>query len=381
MKSDGERLYIGRKRGRGMGVKWTLSSLLPALLIFLITAVLVFAMVFISSMTTAIDRMIIMLGSSSIVTGEEVDVSSWSGASINKTREGEGVVFTEEGKSIIRLKGVSESYLQGEREEALKIVRSGKEVKNAIIVSTTLARKLNLELGSSMTMMLYEKEKNRTRPILMTVTGIFDSGYAQLDRYLAYVDFSLLDGEEEWEILLDQKDDLEKRCQEMDGLGISYKTYREKYSALYLNVRQSVSILYLILAFVALLAAFFSTDIVSVYLSRDRQDIAALRLLGMEEKRIRRIYLSLSLFAVAISALGGTVLGLLLGLLSPSLIRIVASSNPGLVEYYISSFSVTVPTMELLLMVLAMVVLSALTLFISLSTSGRKELMAIVSDR
>ena len=381
MKSDGERLYIGRKRGRGMGVKWTLSSLLPALLIFLITAVLVFAMVFISSMTTAIDRMIIMLGSSSIVTGEEVDVSSWSGASINKTREGEGVVFTEEGKSIIRLKGVNESYLQGEREEALKIVRSGKEVKNAIIVSTTLARKLNLELGSSMTMMLYEKEKNRTRPILMTVTGIFDSGYAQLDRYLAYVDFSLLDGEEEWEILLDQKDDLEKRCQELDGLGISYKTYREKYSALYLNVRQSVYILYLILAFVALLAAFFSTDIVSVYLSRDRQDIAALRLLGMEEKRIRRIYLSLSLFAVAISALGGTVLGLLLGLLSPSLIRIVASSNPGLVEYYISSFSVTVPTMELLLMVLAMVVLSALTLFISLSTSGRKELMAIVSDR
>ncbi len=381
MKSDGERLYIGRKRGRGMGVKWTLSSLLPALLIFLITAVLVFAMVFISSMTTAIDRMIIMLGSSSIVMGEEVDVSSWSGASINKTREGEGVVFTEEGKSIIRLKGVNESYLQGEREEALKIVRSGEEVKNAIIVSTTLARKLNLELGSSMTMMLYEKEKNRTRPILMTVTGIFDSGYAQLDRYLAYVDFSLLDGEEEWEILLDQKDDLEKRCQELEELGISYKTYREKYSALYLNVRQSVSILYLILAFVALLAAFFSTDIVSVYLSRDRQDIAALRLLGMEEKRIRRIYLSLSLFAVAISALGGTVLGLLLGLLSPSLIRIVASSNPGLVEYYISSFSVTVPTMELLLMVLAMVVLSALTLFISLSTSGRKELMAIVSDR
>ena len=381
MKSDGERLYIGRKRGRGMGVKWTLSSLLPALLIFLITAVLVFAMVFISSMTTAIDRMIIMLGSSSIVTGEEVDVSSWSGASINKTREGEGVVFTEEGKSIIRLKGVNESYLQGEREEALKIVRSGEEVKNAIIVSTTLARKLNLELGSSMTMMLYEKEKNRTRPILMTVTGIFDSGYAQLDRYLAYVDFSLLDGEGEWEILLDQKDDLEKRCQELDELGISYKTYREKYSALYLNVRQSVSILYLILAFVALLAAFFSTDIVSVYLSRDRQDIAALRLLGMEEKRIRRIYLSLSLFAVAVSALGGTVLGLLLGLLSPSLIRIVASSNPGLVEYYISSFSVTVPTMELLLMVLAMVVLSAITLFISLSTSGRKELMAIVSDR
>ena len=87
MKSDGERLYIGRKRGRGMGVKWTLSSLLPALLIFLITAVLVFAMVFISSMTTAIDRMIIMLGSSSIVTGEEVDVSSWGMRGVYRGRK------------------------------------------------------------------------------------------------------------------------------------------------------------------------------------------------------------------------------------------------------------------------------------------------------
>ena len=63
MRNDGEGLYLKRKEGRGMGVKWTLHSLVPALLIVLITALLVFAFVFISSMTTAIDRMIVMLGS------------------------------------------------------------------------------------------------------------------------------------------------------------------------------------------------------------------------------------------------------------------------------------------------------------------------------
>ena len=41
MRNDGEGLYLRRKEGRGMGVKWTLHSLVPALLVTLITALLV----------------------------------------------------------------------------------------------------------------------------------------------------------------------------------------------------------------------------------------------------------------------------------------------------------------------------------------------------
>lgn len=374
MKSDAQHLFLRRKQGQGMGARWTLSSLTPSLLIFLITAVLVFALVFISSMTTAIDRMIVMLGSGNIVTRTRVDISSWKGATESRVREGEGVVFTSDGKSIIRLKGVEKDYFHGERGEALKLESVEMDARNPIIVSRTLMERLGLEIGSTMTLMLYEKEKDRTRPLLMTVTASFDSGYAQLDRYLSYVDISLLDGDEEYEILLSSTDSTENRQKELLSYGISSESYMDRYSDLYLNVRQSVMILYAILVFVALLAAFFSTDIVHVYLSRDRRDIAALRLMGMEEGNIRSIYLRLSLFALCVSSISGTLLGILFGNLSPLLIEAVSRSNPGLVEYYISSFSVSIPWGKIVVMLVLMILLSTLSIFITLSHTGRNDL-------
>ena len=89
----------------------------------------------------------------------------------------------------------------------------------------------------------------------------------------------------------------------------------------------------------------------------------------MNKKRIRRVYLILSLRAVMVASLLGTLIGLLLGSLSPLLIKAVALSNPGLVEYYISSFSVKVPWSAIILMILAMALLSLITLYISI----RKE--------
>ena len=106
MRSDGEGLYLKRKEGRGMGVKWTLNSLVPALLIVLITALLVFAMVFISSMTTAIDRMIVMLGSGNIVLYDDYDISGWDGADKYHVNTSSGVVFSDNGKSLVNIKGI-----------------------------------------------------------------------------------------------------------------------------------------------------------------------------------------------------------------------------------------------------------------------------------
>ena len=369
MRNDGEGLYLKRKEGRGMGVKWTLNSLVPALLIVLITALLVFAMVFISSMTSAIDRMIVMLGSGNIVLYDDYDISGWDGADKYHVNSSSGVVFSDNGKSLVNIKGIEDGYFYGERGETLKLSTIESTARNPIIVSKTLAERMKLDFGDTMTLMVYEEDKNRARPVLVTVTGIFDSGYAQLDRYLCYVDYSLLGGDGEWEVVLQDNNETDKRAQELWEKNIWCETYKDKYSSLYLNVQQSVTILYVILVSVALLAAFFSTDIVHVYLSRDWRDIAALSILGMAKERIRRIYLILSLRSVMAASILGTIIGLVIGSLSPLLIKAVAISNPGLVEYYISSFSVKIPWSAIILMILAMALLSLLTLFISI----RKE--------
>lgn len=376
MKNDGERLYLGRKCGKGMSPGYVARHYFPSLIVFLIVLTLTFVMVFISSMTGAIDRMIVLLGCGSIETETIVDVSSYDGAVIDEVKTGDGIIYAESGKSLVHLKGVDiPQYFSGERKEGMKLVLSDESYKNEIIISSSLASILELETGDQMTLLLYESEKSRARPVLMTVKGIYSSGYAQLDRYLGFVDISLLDGTSSYEILLKKGDDVNAVLKSLNADGINAVSYREKYSSLCTNVDQSIMILYVILIFVALLAAFFSADIAHIYTSRDRKDIASLRLMGISEKRIRVIYRKMTLSSVFISSFLGICGGLLLSLLSPSMISFVALKEPQLIENYITSFTLSIPFSSIIMMLIAMLLCSSLTLRIELRRTGNVELI------
>ncbi len=375
MRNECERLYRGRKSGKGMSLRYKLGHFSPSLLVFLIVLTLTFVMVFMSSMTGAIERMIVLLGCGSVTTTSPVDVSGYENARIDEVKEGDGILYASSGKSLVHLKGVDiASYFSGERETGMKLTLSDESYRNEIIISSTLASALSLEIGDQMTLLLYEKEKGRARPLLMTVKGIYSSGYAQLDKYLGFVDITLVDGTSSYEILLDRNEDISAFLSSLWKDGIYGESYRTKYSALCTNVDQSVMILNIILIFVALLAAFFSADIAHVYTSRDRRDIASLRLLGLTEKSVRGIYRRMTIESLFLSSVLGTAAGLLLSLLSPSLIAFVARKEPELIEYYISSFTLSVPWSSLIVMLLLMIICSSLTLRIELWRTRGAEL-------
>ncbi len=375
MRNECERLYRRRKSGKGMSLRYKLGHFSPSLLVFLIVLTLTFVMVFMSSMTGAIERMIVLLGCGSVTTTTPVDVSGYRNARSDEVKEGDGILYASSGKSLVHLKGVNISeYFSGERETGMKLTLGEESWRNEIIISSTLASSLSLEIGDQMTLLLYEKEKGRARPLLMTVKGIYSSGYAQLDKYLGFVDISLVDGDSSYEILLDKNEDIAAFLSSLWKEGIYAESYRTKYSALCTNVDQSVMILNVILIFVALLAAFFSADIAHVYTSRDRRDIASLRLLGLTEKSVRGIYRRMTIESLTVSSVLGTAAGLLLSLLSPSLISFVARKEPDLIEYYISSFTLSVPYRSLVLMLVLMILCSSVTLRIELWRTRGAEL-------
>lgn len=375
MKNECSSLYLRRKCGEKMNGKYILSHYSPALLIFLIVLLLTFVMVFISSMTAAIDRMIELLGCGSIETDTYCDVSIYDGATIDEVKTADGIIYASSGKSLVHLKGVDiESYFSGERRDGMKLEEGEGEYKNGVIISSSLSSLLSLSIGDRMTLLLYESENNRGRPVLMTVSGIYSSGYAELDRYLAFVDIALADGDSTYEILLKKGDDTARVVSALRAEGVDAVSYKEKYAALCLNVDQSIMILYIILVFVALLAAFFSSDIAHIYTSRDRKDIASLRLMGIEEKEVRRIYRKMTLNTVSAASILGLIFGLLLSLLSPSMIELAALKEPGIVEYYISSFTLSVPWSSIALMIVLMILCSSLTLRIELWRTRGLEL-------
>ena len=73
MRNDAELIYLKRKIGIGNSLRYKLSSFTPLLIIMLITAVLVFSITFIFSMSDAIENAIIYLGACAVYSSEYVD--------------------------------------------------------------------------------------------------------------------------------------------------------------------------------------------------------------------------------------------------------------------------------------------------------------------
>lgn len=364
-----------------MGIRYLLSSLTPLLLVFLIVSILSFSITFIASFSDAIDRMIVILGSGSILTQSEVDTKDLpEGSSVDYVKTGEGILYGENGESLVYLKGFDTGYFDGERGEKIKLYSDPDIKGNTIYISSSLSRLMDLDILDRMTLLLYEKDKDRTRPVLMTVKGIFDSGYAQLDKYLAYVDNSLLSGDGAYEVLLPAGCDIEGIQDALMEKGIWSESYREIYSALYTNVQSSIQILYIILAAVALLSAFFSSDVARVYVDRDKSDIAALLMLGLPGARVRMLYSKMTLIASSIASIAGIIVGIAISYATPALIRGLSRYNPSLFEYYITGFDITIPYSTLLVMFAMMLLFSFATLYLSLKRVGRDDLSSLVEN-
>ncbi len=379
---DGAKYYLKRKLGFNMPLRYKIGVVLPSLLIFLITALIVFILVFIMSMRNAIDSAIALLGSGSLSSSEYVPSYLLpDGAEQDEVYHNEGIIYSENKNSIVYLKKVDKSYFEGARKDGLNLVQSTDSGKNEIYLSSTLARELEVSLGDRMTLLLYEEDKNRTRPVLLTCTGIFDTGYAQLDRYMAFVPSSTFEGgRKEVEILLPDNgktDEVEKLLLSNGYYVTSYKT---NYASLYINVQQSIGILYVILVAVAFLSAFFSSDIAQIYISRDRSDIATLSLMGMKNRELRKIYTTMTLSVLFIAALFGVVLGLVLGSMTPFIVRMVSRFNPLLMDNYITSFSVVLPALEIVVMLGAMLLLSYITLTLYLRHLGKEDIYKLVMN-
>ena len=99
---------------------------------------------------------------------------------------------------------------------------------------------------------------------------------------------------------------------------------------------------------VALLAAYFASDAADVYVSRDRRDISTMMMLGASVGMMRRIYLQITMAGTAFAVIA------------------IASYNPEILSYYVTSFTISFPWLRIALMLLLIVAIAAISVEISL---------------
>lgn len=379
MKLSDLSLYIKRKMGFGMPLSYKLRVLSPAVLIVLVSLVLNFSLIFIISMSQGIENLLIYLGSGNImVKGKMYESEAFS---TYETRYSGSLAFSESSSSPMYLKGVDfSSYFTKERRDVLHLEYEALDALNPVILSKELSSRLSLDISDRFSVLIYDDNAKRTRPLLLTVAGTYDSGYMEFDSTLAFVPLSTLDGAIYTELVTNRGYDDEAILIALREKGYDAYSYKSLYSAIYDNIELSVNTLYGVFVILVILASFFAGNISISYIDRDMGDIAMLSLSGLSDGQIRKVYRVITLSSVFISILIGFILAISLSFLSPAIISYLSDAGYEALDAYLTSFEIVIPAFRLFAVNLLLIVLSYISLLISLRVIGRRTIITRLSS-
>jgi len=244
--------------------------------------------------------------------------------------EGQGLIYSEEGRTGVQIRGMNpEAFYADQRlQQYVRFVSGdfsfGSDLRG-VVISQVMARKLGVSRGDQVKLLVSRPSARGGKPILRPgtylVTGIFSTGYQELDALSVYL----------------HKDRAEQLFQDQAGLvlGIKVSDYTERVDerktlirqilpqewyilswydlnrSLYQNLGSTKTMLLFIMALIIIVAAvnIYST-ILSLVTERQEQ-IAVLKSLGARPSDLTAQFVFTGFFL----GLFGVILGMVLGLL------------------------------------------------------------------
>ena len=114
--------YCERKTGRNQSLSWIIKSYLPSLLIVFIMVVLVFALIFVSSMSKAIEDTLVYLGSGNITAYSSLeDIVFKEDEKVFEVSSASAMIASSSSTALINLNGVGSDYFFEEKVDKLNL--------------------------------------------------------------------------------------------------------------------------------------------------------------------------------------------------------------------------------------------------------------------
>ncbi len=358
-------------------------------LLILVMLLLVVAQLFVSSMVQGIIDKYALLSNGHIqlftfsIPGDDLIAAIGGDESVSEVHriiQGNALAYSATGTQMIRLKGVSSDYFTPERMSQLHILSDSSRTteRQGMLISSAMAEALHVSIGDSLALMVVpDTATTAVRPVLMSVSGIFDSGYRELDQQLCFIDQEYAGklfnaaSSQYLEILADRlpSDDLPSVVGRLEALLQQphvFRTWYEAQPTLSANLQVSQQMILGVFVVVAMLAGFFVASIAQEFMQDDKQSIATMKLLGATNGTIRRIYSSIVLSLTCASLGIGFFLGLLLGVNMGPLLSLLADRRLPVLSWYLLDFAVIIPWKELLVVIAVLIMISALSVQFSL---------------
>ena len=237
-----------------------------------------------------------------------------------------GIVRTTDNFDGVFFKGIEKSYDFSKITDYItegSVPEFSKNFSNEVLISRSLADKLNLKLDDSF-QMLFSKSDNPSPSIIkLVVVGIFNSGFEELDSKFIFGDIKQIRRITKWED--DQISSLEIQLNDQKNLDqISENIYlnsppdfdvvtiKEKYYTVFEWIELFDKNIYAIIFIMILVASVNIISVLVVLILERTNMIGILKALGLPNISIQKFFIYTSSYLILAGIIIGNVVGLLI---------------------------------------------------------------------
>lgn len=379
-------MLIARKLGIRSSTATKKRILFNVLLISVVVAALVFAQLFVVSMSRGIANKYALLGNGHLQVHESSDTlipDLEHILDVQKVAQTYSLVYSPSKNIMVRLKGVESSYFNAMRQTELTFLDTPLDTKGSslpqILLSTSIASKLEVTQGDKVALMMISNSS--LRPQLCIVGNLYDSGYKELDENLIFCEFSLMEklfsskADTYFELLVSESE-LKGVRSTLEAEGLSVTSWDQENFAVATNLETSRQAVLGVMIVVAILCGYFISELSRELIEDDKSRIALLKLLGAGNTLIRGVYFSTVMLVTLISTVLGTAAGILLGLNLGSMLSFLAKKSIPALSFYLLDFTVIIPFLDIAIILFVLVMVSSVSVLWSLKRVRKIPLLS-----
>lgn len=287
-----------------------------------------------------------------------------------------GIIRTEDTFEGIVAKGVGKDYNWEVFKEYLvdgQLPNYVGELNDEIFMSRLTANRLQLTTGDTFYTFFPKQDANKIwNQRRFKITGIYDSGFEELDGTYMFVDIRHIQRMNKWEanqignfeIFLDEFDEIEEKSKEIYGKTLSNldtQTVMGKYGQIFEWIGLFDFNIALIIGIMIIVGGINMVTALLVLILERTQMIGILKALGSANWSIRKVFLYNATYLITIGLLWGNAIGL--GIIwAQNKFKMFKFPNPK--EYYIDYIPVHIDLPTILLLNLGVLILCVLMLLI-----------------
>lgn len=287
-----------------------------------------------------------------------------------------GIIRTEYTFEGIVAKGVGNDFNWTVFEEYLvdgKLPKFDGDLNDEVLMSSLTASRLQLKTGDSFYTFFPKQDASKLwNQRKFKITGIFNSGFEELDATFMFVDIRHIQRMNKWkanqignfEIFLNDFDDIEEKSKAIYGQTVSdldTQTIMGKYGQIFEWIGLFDFNIALIIGIMIIVGGINMITALLVLILERTQMIGILKALGSANWSIRKVFLYNATYLITIGLLWGNAIGL--GLIwAQNKFKMFKFPNPK--EYYIDYIPVYIDVSTVLLLNLGVLVLCVLMLLI-----------------